>query len=92
MFSALVAALFANDGGMLILTPIVLEVALLLGVNRAATLAFALAVGFVVDAAIRPGSGRLGGAAGAANRAVFVDAVLAGGWHIPLCVVGLLAL
>jgi len=54
LFSAVVSALFANDGGVLILTPIVLEVALLLGVNRAGTLAFALAVGFVVDAASLP--------------------------------------
>lgn len=54
LFSALVAALFANDGGVLILTPIVLELADLLKLNRAATLAFALAVGFVVDAASLP--------------------------------------
>ncbi|MBZ9749625.1 arsenical efflux pump membrane protein ArsB [Deinococcus sp. HMF7604] len=52
--SALVAALFANDGGVLILTPIVLELAALLRLNRAATLALALAVGFVVDAASLP--------------------------------------
>lgn len=53
-FSALVAALFANDGGVLILTPIVLELAQALKLNRAATVAFALAVGFVVDAASLP--------------------------------------
>ncbi|GMA14447.1 arsenical efflux pump membrane protein ArsB [Deinococcus metallilatus] len=54
VFSALVAAVFANDGGVLILTPLVLELAALLSLPRAATLAFALAVGFVVDAASLP--------------------------------------
>jgi arsenical pump membrane protein len=54
VFSALVAALFANDGGVLILTPIVLELAALLALDRAATLTVALAVGFVVDAASLP--------------------------------------
>lgn len=54
VFSAAVAAVFANDGGVLILTPIVLELAGLLSLSRAATLAFALAVGFVVDAASLP--------------------------------------
>ena len=51
---AVVAALFANDGGVLILTPIVLELARALRVSRAATLTLALAVGFVVDAASLP--------------------------------------
>ena len=54
LFSALVAALFANDGGVLILTPITLELAAVLGLPVAGTLAFALAVGFVVDAASLP--------------------------------------
>lgn len=54
VFSAVVAALFANDGGVLILTPIVLELAGLLHLGRAATLTVALAVGFVVDAASLP--------------------------------------
>nr|WP_309570014.1 arsenical efflux pump membrane protein ArsB [Deinococcus sp.] len=54
VFSAVVAALFANDGGVLILTPIVLELAELLNLSRAATLTVALAVGFVVDAASLP--------------------------------------
>ncbi|WP_034384980.1 arsenical efflux pump membrane protein ArsB [Deinococcus sp. YIM 77859] len=54
LFSALVTALFANDGGVLILTPLVLELAALLALSRAATLACALAVGFVVDAASLP--------------------------------------
>lgn len=54
VFTALVSALFANDGGVLILTPIALELAASLGLARAATLALALAVGFVVDAASLP--------------------------------------
>lgn len=54
VFSAAVTALFANDGGVLILTPLVLEIALVLGLSQAATLAFALAVGFVVDATSLP--------------------------------------
>ena len=54
VFTAVVAAVFANDGGVLILTPIVLELASALKLNRAATVAFALAVGFVVDAASLP--------------------------------------
>jgi arsenical pump membrane protein len=54
LFTALVSALFANDGGVLILTPIALELAVSLGLARAATLALALAVGFVVDAASLP--------------------------------------
>jgi len=54
VFSAVVAALFANDGGVLILTPITLELAAVLGLPVAGTLAFALAVGFVVDAASLP--------------------------------------
>lgn len=53
-FAALTSALFANDGGVLILTPLVLELALALGLSRAATLAYAFAVGFVVDAASLP--------------------------------------
>ncbi|WP_425450951.1 arsenical efflux pump membrane protein ArsB [Deinococcus irradiatisoli] len=54
VFSAVVAALFANDGGVLILTPIVLELAAVLGLPTAGRLALALAVGFVVDAASVP--------------------------------------
>ena len=54
VFAALVAALFANDGGILILTPIALELADTLKLNCSATLAFAFAVGFVVDATSLP--------------------------------------
>lgn len=54
LFSALVSAIFANDGGVLILTPIVLELAELLELRRDATIVLALAVGFVVDAASLP--------------------------------------
>ena len=54
LFAALVSALFANDGGVLILTPLALELCLALGFAAPATLAFALAVGFVVDAASLP--------------------------------------
>ncbi|MFC4456498.1 arsenical efflux pump membrane protein ArsB [Deinococcus sonorensis] len=54
VFSAVIAALFANDGAVLILTPLTLELAAALGYSRAATLAVALGVGFVVDAASVP--------------------------------------
>ncbi|WP_027483320.1 arsenical efflux pump membrane protein ArsB [Deinococcus pimensis] len=54
VFSALVTTLFANDGGVLILTPIALELARTLRLDRAATVAFALAVGFVVDVSSLP--------------------------------------
>ncbi|WP_102125980.1 arsenical efflux pump membrane protein ArsB [Deinococcus planocerae] len=54
VFTALVSALFANDGAVLILTPVALELAEVLTLDRAATLAFALAVGFVVDATSLP--------------------------------------
>ncbi|ADV67042.1 arsenical efflux pump membrane protein ArsB [Deinococcus maricopensis] len=54
LFSAVVTALYANDGGVLILTPIVLELARALRLERAATVAFALAVGFVVDVSSLP--------------------------------------
>lgn len=51
---ALVAALFANDGGVLILTPLVLEMLHALRFRPAASLAFIMATGFVVDAASLP--------------------------------------
>jgi arsenical pump membrane protein len=54
LFASVIAAFFANDGGILILTPIALELADTLRLQRAATLAFAFAVGFVVDATSLP--------------------------------------
>ena len=54
VFAALLAAFFANDGGVLILTPIALELCAALKFEAAATLAFAFATGFVVDAASLP--------------------------------------
>lgn len=54
VLSALVAALFANDGGVLILTPLVLEMLHALRFRPAASFAFVMATGFVVDAASLP--------------------------------------
>ncbi|WP_322474883.1 arsenical efflux pump membrane protein ArsB [Deinococcus sp. AB2017081] len=54
VFGALLAALFANDGAVLILTPIALELCSLLELPRAASLAVMFAVGFIVDAASLP--------------------------------------
>lgn len=51
---ALVAAVFANDGAALILTPIVLEGVLAAGVSTSAAWWLVMAVGFVADAASVP--------------------------------------
>jgi arsenical pump membrane protein len=50
-FAALITTFFNNDGTVLIMTPIVLEVTRLLGMGTKARLAFLLAVGLMADTA-----------------------------------------
>lgn len=54
LLGALVTALLTNDGATLIWTPTVMEMLLLLGFNRRATLAFVFATGFIADATSSP--------------------------------------
>lgn len=54
LLGAVIAALFANDGAVLILTPLVIEILRVLRFTPAAMLAFVMAAGFIADSASLP--------------------------------------
>lgn len=54
LLGSLITIFFNNDGTVLILTPIVLEITALLGLSRKGKIAFLLGVGFIADTASAP--------------------------------------
>ncbi len=54
LLGAVIAALFANDGAVLILTPLVIEILHALRFNPKAMLAFIMSAGFIADSASLP--------------------------------------